>query len=114
MDLQYRELDNDIRLIKLSGRLDIIGTSEIETRFASYCSGEKARVIVDFSEVKFLASIGIRLLTSTAKAMATRDGRIVLLDPIPEVQHVLDVTGIPAMIPIYSQLEAAEQALMAS
>lgn len=113
MELQYSELGNHIRLIKLSGRLDITGTGEIETRFAGYCGGENARVVVDLSEVPFLASIGIRLLMLTAKSVASRGGRMVLLNPPPDVLHVLEITGIPAIIPIYSHFESAETILMA-
>ena len=111
MEIQYSELDNGIILIKLSGRLDIIGTGEIETKFAGYCAGEKVRVIVDLSKVDFLASIGIRLLTLTAKSVASRGGKMVILNPILEVQDVLEITGIPAIIPMYSQLESAETIL---
>lgn len=114
MELQYRELDNNIRMIKLIGKLDIIGVGQIETKFAGYCGGEKARVVVDLSEVDFLASIGIRLLTLIAKSIASRGGRMVLLNPTADVQHVLEVTGIPAIIPVYSYLESAETILMAS
>lgn len=114
MEIQYSELDKGISRIKLSGRLDIIGTGEIETKFTGYCAGEKVRVIVDLSEVDFLASIGIRLLTLTAKSVASRGGKMVILNPIPEVQEVLEITGIPAIIPIYSHLESAETVLMAS
>ena len=114
MEIQYRELDNGIILIKLIGRLDIIGTGEIETKFTGYCAGEKVRVIVELSEVDFLASIGIRLFTLTAKSVVSRGGRMVILDPISEVQDVLEITGIPAIIPIYSHLESAETILMAS
>jgi anti-anti-sigma factor len=113
MELQYSELNNNIRMIRLIGKLDILGVGEIETRFAGYCGGENPRVIVDLSEVDFLASIGIRLLTLTAKSIASRRGKMVLLNPIPEVHHVLEVTGIPAIIPIYSYLESAETILMA-
>ena len=112
MDLQYSELNNNIRLIKLIGQLDIAGVGQIETKFAAYCSGENVRVVVDISDVDFLASIGIRLLTLTAKSVASRGGKMVLLNPQPEVQHVLDVTGIPAIIPVYSQFESAEAILM--
>ena len=114
MDIHYSELDNDIRLIKLSGTLDIIGTGEIETKFAGYCAGEKVRVAVDLSQVDFLSSIGIRLLMLTAKSIATRGGKMVLINPIPEVHSVLEITGIPDIIPIYSQLESAETVLLAS
>lgn len=114
MEMHYSELDNGICLIKLSGKLDIIGTGEIETKFAGYCSGDKVRVIVELSEVDFLSSIGIRLLVLTAKSVATRGGKMVLLSPIPEVQSVLEITGIPAIIPVYSHLESAEAVLLAA
>ena len=112
MELQYSELDNNIRLIKLNGKLDIIGTGQIETQFAGYCGGENARLVVDLSDVEFLASISIRLLTLTAKAVASRGGKMVLLNPNPDVHHVLDVTEIQAIVPIYSHLESAEAVLM--
>jgi len=112
MELQYSELENGIRLIKLLGRLDIIGAGQIETKFAGYCVGDKAHVIVDLSEVNFLASIGIRLITLTAKSLASRGGKMILLKPMPEVHNVLEITGIPSMVPVYSYLESAETILM--
>ena len=113
MEMHYSEM-NSIRLIKLSGRLDILGTGAIETKFSGYCAGENPRVVVDLSEVDFLASIGIRLLMLTAKSILSRGGKMALLNPIPEVQNVLEITGIPAIIPIYSSLESAETVLLAS
>ena len=113
MELQFRKRDNDIRLIKLIGKLDIVGTGEIETKFAGHCAGDAVRVIVDLSEVNFLASIGIRLLMLTAKSVNKRGGKMVIVNPIPDVQHVLEVTGIPAIIPIYSSFELAETILTA-
>lgn len=114
MEIQYSELDNGISLIKLIGRLDIIGTGKIETKFTGYCAGEKVRVIADLSKVDFLASIGIRLLMLTAKSVASRGGKMVILNPISEVQEVLEITGIPAIIPIYANLESAETILTSS
>jgi anti-sigma B factor antagonist len=114
MEINYSELDNGISFIKLNGKLDIIGTGEIETKFAGYCAGEKVRIVVDLSDVDFLASIGIRLFMLTAKSIASRGGKMALLNPIPEVQHVLEITGIPAIIPIYSRLESAETVFLAS
>ena len=113
MELHYSDLDNNIRMIKLVGDLDILGVGAIETPFTGYCAGENPRVLVDLSEVAFLASIGIRLLTLTAKSVASRGGRMVLLHPTPDVRHVLEITGIPAIIPIYDGLESAEAVLLA-
>jgi anti-anti-sigma factor len=114
MELQYRELDNRIRVLKPIGKLDIVGVGEIETKFAGYCAGEGVCAVVDLSEVDFLASIGIRLLTLTAKSVSGRGGKMVMTNPIPDVHQVLDVTGIPAIIPIYPDLESAQSALLSS
>lgn len=113
MELQYSEQNNGIRLIKLSGRLDIFGTGAIETKFAGYCAGENLRVAVDLTEVDFLASIGIRMLMLTAKSIASRAGKLALINPTSDVKGVLDITGITGIIPIYESLESAEAALLA-
>lgn len=107
MSLEHNKLDNDVELLKLSGRLDIIGTGEIETKFAGYCAVEKGRVLVDLSGVDFLASIGIRLLVVNAKALVGRGGRMILLNPSLDVGKVLEIAGIPAIIPMYDSLESA-------
>jgi anti-sigma B factor antagonist len=114
MVFQYSEIENGIRLITLSGKLDISGVSAIETEFSTHCSGETPRVIVDLSAVDFLASIGIRLLTLNAKSIASRGGRMVLLNPKSDIKDVLEITGIPAIIPLYHNLKSAEAALASS
>jgi anti-anti-sigma factor len=112
MELRYSELENDIRLIKLIGKLDIVGVGDIASKFSGYCAGDRPRVLVDLSDVEFLASIGIRLLTLNAKSVASRGGRMVLLNPTPEVRDILEITGIPAVIPVYDGLESAETVLL--
>jgi anti-anti-sigma factor len=112
MELQYLELDKNIRLIKLSGKLDTLGVGEIENKFTGYCAGERVRMLVDLSEVDYLASIGIRLLTSNAKSLVSRHGRMVLLHPNANVKNVLELAGIPAIIPMYDNFESAETILL--
>jgi anti-sigma B factor antagonist len=112
--MEMRELEAKARLIKLMGSLDIAGTGEIETRFAGYCAAPEARVLVDLSGVDFLASIGIRLLVTNAKAVKRHGSRMVILNPVPDVRNVLEVSGIPQIIPMYESMESAEAVLLAS
>jgi anti-sigma B factor antagonist len=114
MDLKFSTMDNGIRLIKLSGKLDIVGVGEVETKFTGCCAGDKVRVVVDLSGVDYIASIGIRLFMLTAKSLAKRNGRMALINAVPNVYSVLEVSGIPAMIPMYSELESAETVLLAT
>ena len=72
MKLEYSELDNGIRLIKLVGRLDMDGTNSIDKQFVQHCAGENVFVLVDLSSVNYLSSIGIPMLITRAKAVANR------------------------------------------
>jgi anti-anti-sigma factor len=108
MKLQYNELDNGIRLLKLIGALDMNGTYSIEIEFVRQCSGENVRVVVDLSKVNYLSSIGIPMLINTAKSVVNQGGKMALLNPQQNVAEVLEITGIPQIIPIYTDLESAK------
>ena len=63
--------------------------------------------------MSFLASIGIRTLLLGAKAVQRRGGCFVLLNPVEQVERVLDVMGMTDLMPIYSDSEAAMAAASA-
>ena len=107
MELQFTQMENGIRLIKLIGQLDIKGVGDVETKFVGYTAGREVPVLVDLSGVTYLSSIGIRLLLWTAKAVIENAGKFVMLNPTPLVADVLDVSGMKNAIPIYSDYDAA-------
>jgi anti-sigma B factor antagonist len=107
MRLQYSELENGIRLIQLSGALDSTGTPGVEIQFVRCCTGENVCVLVDLSKVNYISSIGIPLLINSAKTLARQGGKMVLLSPQKTVQDVLEMTGIPLIIPVYQNMDRA-------
>jgi anti-sigma B factor antagonist len=107
MKIEYTELEDGIRLIKLSGRLDLNGTYSVEIQFVRHCDGENARVLVDLSDVSFLSSVGIPMLVNTARSVVKRGGKIAFLRPSENVIRVLDLVGVPQVIPIYDDLDSA-------
>lgn len=114
MKIEYRELENGIRLIKLNGTLDMDGASSIDKQFVSYCAGENALVLVDLSHVNYLSSIGIPLLITTAKGIASRGGKMAFLSPQANVKSVLDITGVSTIIRIYNNFETAQERMKAA
>lgn len=113
MKLLYNELDNGIRVIKLSGKLDMTATYDIEVEFVRYCAGENARILVDLSNMNYISSIGIPMLVNTAKSLSSRKGKMVLLNPQKNVTDVLKIAGIHLIIPIHHDLEEALASLLA-
>ncbi|HSL46503.1 MAG TPA: STAS domain-containing protein [Anaerolineales bacterium] len=111
MRLQYSELTNGIRLIKLHGALDALGTSRVEVEFVRCCAGDNVCVLVDLSKVNYISSIGLPLLINSAKSVARHGGKLALLKPQRAVENILELTGIPLIIPTYSDLESATEGL---
>ena len=114
MSIEFEDLNDGLRRIKLSGRLDITGTESISIKFTNLASAVARRVVVDLTAVSFLASIGIRELITNAKAQQQRGGRVVLFvgDNVL-VAKTLEVTGIDALIPMFANAAEADQAALA-
>jgi stage II sporulation protein AA (anti-sigma F factor antagonist) len=90
----------------LDGRLDVAGASIIDLQFSAI-AGSHRGVVVDLASVSFLASIGIRTLLLGAKTVQRRGGCFVLLNPVDEVERVLEVMGVTELMPIYRNSDAA-------
>jgi anti-anti-sigma factor len=112
MNIEAESLGNDVLKIVLSGRMDVAGAQEIDLKFTGYASSQRA-VVVDMSAVNFLASIGIRTLLVTAKTVAKRGGKMVLLNPDSSVTNTLEMAEIDAIIPICRSLDEARLATSA-
>jgi anti-anti-sigma factor len=114
MPLRYEDLNNEVRRISLSGRLDTVGSEEIADELASLSASANRGVVVDLSQVTFLSSMGIRALIAAAKARQANGGRMVLLvDGSDVVVRTLEATGVGELIPVYDDEGDAESAARA-
>lgn len=100
MDMAIEESETGVTCVSLNGRLDIAGASTIDLRFNTI-AGSRRAIVVDLSQVSFLASMGIRLLLTGAKATQSKGGSMVLLSPDPTVEKALTTAGIDTVIPIH-------------
>lgn len=114
MELQTEELEGGVKLVKLTGRMDIAGTQEIDLPFTALTASQKAMIAVDLSDVTFLASIGMRTLVSSARALANRGGSMALVNPQQIVAQALMAAGIDSLIPIYTSTDEASRGLQAA
>jgi anti-anti-sigma factor len=114
MQLTYSDLADGVRKIDLTGRLDIEGADAIGLQFTALTCTRQTFVIVDLEGVEFLASIGIATLVRNAKAVRLRQGNMVLLNPRPNVTHVLATTRIDQVLLVCQTLEEARAAVRAA
>jgi anti-sigma B factor antagonist len=111
MEISTEELDGGVTSIVLAGRLDIAGAGAIDLKFSTLAGSRKA-VVVDLTQVSFLASMGIRTLVSGAKAVRSHGGKMVLLSPEENVEKALKTAGIDALIPIHHDRATAIAAVI--
>lgn len=111
MQMDVSEIAGGIQHVRLAGRMDVAGTQAIDLKFTALTATRRAAVVVDLAEVSFLASIGMRTLLSSAKALSLKGGRMVLLSPQPMVAAALATAGIDTLIPVHQDLASACTAL---
>ena len=107
MEWNVVDLGNGLTRLDVSGRMDVQGALAIDPVF-SQLAAEKPNLIVDMSNVSFLASLGVRTLVMSAKTLASKGGHFVLFGLQPGVQKVLTISGLNAMILSVPDQAAAE------
>ena len=110
MEMYIEEPDGDISRVRLAGRMDYDGATGIEFRFMEIAAREKF-LLVDLSQVNFLASMGIRTLILAAQALNKRGGKMILFNPGMMVAKVLKTSGTDTLIPVYYDLLLARMAM---
>jgi len=107
MKMEIVEPRDDIVNVALIGRLDTPGVEQIETRLTASLVPRGARAIIDLSQVEFVGSLGIRMFITIAKALARKQGKLVLYAPQPLVQQVFETTSLHDIVPISPDAGAA-------
>lgn len=114
MSISYDDIGDNLRRIVITGRLDMPGTDSVSSTLGELVAAPKKGVVVDLSALKFLASIGIRALITSARVVQQRGGKMVLVvDGGSTVLKSLEATGVDQMIPVYRNAADAERAAVA-
>jgi anti-sigma B factor antagonist len=113
MTVSFQDVGANLRRITISGRLDVEGSDSMSGRIMELVAEPKKGVVVDLSAVRFLASVGIRILVASAKAVQQRGGKlVVVVAPGSVVAMSLEATGIDEFIPVLTSGADADEAAL--
>jgi anti-anti-sigma factor len=110
MNYDVEELPGNVAKVNLGGRLDVAGANAIDLKF-NVLVGSRRAIVVDLSQVSFIASMGLRTLIMGARTAASKRGKIVLFAPQKDVEQVLVSSGADQMMQIVHDLDAARAAV---
>ncbi len=106
MQIDKTDLGGSATRLKLTGRLDINGSAMAEIPI-SLAAKACRFLVVDMSDVSFVASLGVRHLVMAAKVLDRNGGKLVLFATPAAVAEVLETMGITDIIPLAPSEAAA-------
>ena len=93
-------LNGTVLTAALGGRLDTTTAPELESKLKSSLDGVTA-LILDFKDLEYISSAGLRVLLSMQKIMMKRDG-MKLVNVSETISEIFEVTGFSDILTIES------------
>jgi anti-sigma B factor antagonist len=92
-------------------RIDYDSAQRFQEQVLAALGDGSAVLIVDFSAVDAISSVGLRALVVAAKASKAGNGKIVVCGLRPLVREVFEISRFDALFPLYDTVDAARSAL---
>lgn len=91
MNIERKENGNEVTLV-LSGRLDTTTAPQLELQLQEGLEG-RDKLIMDFADLEYLSSAGLRVLLGAHKAMLKQNGGMVIRNVNEVIHDVFEITG---------------------
>ncbi len=99
MEMEFSDVGGVTKAV-LNGRMDSLSVGEVETRFISHVVPKEQSAIIDMTQVSFIASLGIRMLLGTARALDRYGARLALFGAHGDVMEIIETTALDELIPV--------------
>lgn len=102
------------RVLHVRGRLDHSHAKNFEIALAPHlagCTPEGSPLVLEFSGVVYISSVGLRVLLLAAKQVKAQNGRIAIAALSPIVTEVFRVSHFNLVLTVYPDVAAAAAGL---
>ena len=100
-------IDGPVNVINLHGYLDAHTASQLESIFNTCIEENRYKIVVDFSELKYISSAGLGVFMAYIETMRENGGDIKLSAMQANVFNIFDLLGFPLLYEIYDTVEEA-------
>ena len=99
MEITHTFIDGtDILMPK--GRIDTLTSPELETALQPLLDKDAVHITLDFKDVSYISSAGLRILVKTAQNAKAKNGEVALTNLNESVAQVLEITGFQSFFKI--------------
>ena len=105
MDISTRT-SNDIHIVAIAGSLDSGTSPEAQKAIDAVLTGAR-KVAMDFSQLDYISSAGLRVLLGVAKKLRASGGTLGMFGLNQSVREVFEISGFASILSVYpSEAEA--------
>ena len=94
-------------------RLDSGNVASFKSKTTELLENGGAGIVIDFSNTKFIDSIGLGALVSILKLTSQKDMKIVLCSLSPQVRQIFELTRLYRLFDIFDTVEDAKASMEA-
>jgi anti-sigma B factor antagonist len=106
MGLEVGENKNDgVIIFALKGRLDSNTSNDFEERLLSSIQSGENKIILDFENLEYISSAGLRVLLKAARELKGGEGKLLLCSLKDYIREVFDLSGFVSFLPIFDTRE---------
>jgi len=99
MDLQIQvEEINKKLILRLIGRIDAYSSVTLEKRLKLLLNGKNKNILLDFTNVEYLSSAGIRVLLFADKKLKQEHGSFILFALNEDIKEILKIAGFDTVL----------------
>ena len=106
LDVEHEEKDS-VTVVYFSGKLDTRTSPEAEKYVNQLVDEGDNNILMNFEELDFISSTGLRLILATGKKLTASSGKLTLCSPNITVNDVLKMSGFNRMFGVYETEEEA-------
>ena len=110
MEVTVKKQD-ELVIIELEGRLDSNTAGSLEKELIPLISTDTRKLLIDFSDLNYISSAGLRTLLLGAKKMQAAGGKLALCNMQEFIKEVFELAGFTAIFKIFASPEEAKRFL---
>jgi len=97
MEINIREV-NGVNIVEFTGNLDTNTAPEAESQINGLLDSGASKILVNFENLNYISSAGLRVLLATAKKMMASGGILKICSLNSTVQEVFDISGFSTIL----------------
>ena len=101
------EIKDGINIFRLIGRLDSSTSKELEDELIRAISGESNKIIINFENLEYISSAGLRVVFEAHHNLLKEDGQVILCSMPKPIREIFQTTRVDDYVLILDNMDQA-------